>query len=333
MLPNFDGLLRCGLRVLRLARIYRGWERTDRSCLKTAWSGGKVVQRGEGTEGLRGWMDDGRTRPATRRGYVTVSVINRRMQGKVGSKGCKAEADAAGECVGRRFLGTELDEVDGVGEVVGAQDEPIGFEGDIAEAEKIAGADGEECGLGNAVGGERAVVAVDDQQCVGLDDGPHGLGFVGGRADGDEAEPFAAAGGAARAKVFDHGGGHFELVEDGAGCDLVVVDGGGLGDEGNGDPGGFVFEVGLLKVEGCLSFGGDEIADGDGHGIEDAIDGAEAEHAFLVEEVGDVGLAVSGLAREQGPGEGAALDAAQDFDAKFFMQLCKVHLWNFALEL
>ena len=82
--------------------------------------------------------------------------------------------------------------------------------------------------------------------------------------------------------------------------------------------------LGLGGVGG-LNFQGQKLIDGDVLGCEDAVEAFEGEGAFAVEEVGDVGLLESCLVGEARAGEGSAFDAAEELDAKEFVQVLEVH--------
>ena len=77
------------------------------------------------------------------------------------------------------------------GEVAGvwAEDETALVEVDEAEEEGCAAADGIEGGLMGAVGGEGVVVAVEDGDGSGRDEGIHGCGLLGVGSDGEETLP------------------------------------------------------------------------------------------------------------------------------------------------
>ena len=116
---------------------------------------------------------------------------------KIHSQLSDAEADSADDEVGGGIVVGEFDEFDRVVDGAGAQDEVAGFEGDVAEDELAAEADGVDVGLRRARRGERVVVAIEDGEAVGAQEGIHGERLSGRDADTDEAVPAAAADGAA----------------------------------------------------------------------------------------------------------------------------------------
>jgi len=59
----------------------------------------------------------------------------------------------------------------------------------------------------------------------------HGFGLVSRDADGDEALPVSAADGSAGAQVIENAGGNADLVENGLGPDVGLVNGGRLRNE------------------------------------------------------------------------------------------------------
>jgi hypothetical protein len=59
-----------------------------------------------------------------------------------------------------------------------------------------------------------------------------------------------------------------------------------------------------------------------------AVKGLERELAPMVQEIGKVRLAKSGLARQQRDAERTPLDPAQQFQAESLVHLGKIHLWK-----
>jgi hypothetical protein len=59
-----------------------------------------------------------------------------------------------------------------------------------------------------------------------------------------------------------------------------------------------------------------------------AVKGLERELAPMVQEIGEVRLAKSGLARQQRDAERAPLYPAQQFQAESLVHLRKIHLWK-----
>jgi len=102
------------------------------------------------------------------------------------------EGDASDEEVVGGFAGFDFENVDWGSDIVGAEDDAVGGEIDIAQEETRADANGEEVGAVGAVRHERDVVPVDEDNCVWQDQGLHGRGVGGGYADGDKALPGAA---------------------------------------------------------------------------------------------------------------------------------------------
>jgi len=58
---------------------------------------------------------------------------------------------------------------------------------------------------------------------------------------------------------------------------------------------------------------------------QNAVEAFKGEGALAVKKVGDVSLLEAGLMGEAAAGEGAALDAAKEFEAEEFVQVLKVH--------
>lgn len=96
-------------------------------------------------------------------------------------------------------MGAEGDELDGVLELIRAEDEAVLFEAGEAELESVADAYGEDGGRGWLVRDQRVVVAVDDGEGALRKRGLHAGGLLTRDANGNEARPAAAGGGAARA--------------------------------------------------------------------------------------------------------------------------------------
>ena len=87
-----------------------------------------------------------------------------------------------------------------------------------------------------AIGGKRVVVAVEDGDGAGGDEGVHGGGLLGVGADGEEALPVRVGGGGADAVgeiAVQAGGGDLDGFDDGRGGDAGLVHGGGGGDDGD----------------------------------------------------------------------------------------------------
>lgn len=96
----------------------------------------------------------------------------------------------------------------------GAEDEVAAVEVDVAEEEGVAGADGVEVGLGGAEGGERDVVAIEDDDGSAGEKGGHGGGLFGIDADREKALPIGTAGGGAGGTALETGGGEVERLDD-----------------------------------------------------------------------------------------------------------------------
>jgi hypothetical protein len=146
-----------------------------------------------------------------------------------------------------------------------------------------------------AVGGEGVVVAIEDGDGAGGDEGVHGGGLLGIGADGEEALPVGVPGRGADAVgviAVEAGGGDLDGFDDGCGRDAGIVHGGGGRDDGN-DLGGIAGRDGKGRLRG-VEVEGEELVDGEVLGGEDAVEAFEREGAFFVEEVRDVGLVKRG---------------------------------------
>lgn len=165
---------------------------------------------------------------------------------------------------------------------VGAEDEAGLFKRGVAEVERGAGADGEDGWLVGAVGGDGVVVAVEDDEGAGGEDGVHGCGLLGVDAEGDEALPLVAVGGGAWAVAVQTGGGEVHGFDGGGERDAGVVHGRGGGDDGNG-----LERVGLVGwTGGCgAEVERKDLFDGECLRGEDFVEAFEGEGPFAVEEV------------------------------------------------
>jgi len=223
-------------------------------------------------------------------------------------------------------VGGEGEELDGEVAGVGAEDETAFVEVDEAEEEGGSATDGVEGGLMGAVGGERVVVAVEDGDGSGGDEGVHGGGLLGVGADGEEALPVGVFGGRAGAVVVQAGGGDLDGFDDGRGGDAGLVHGGGGGDDGDdlGGIAGVGWDGGLRRGE-SVDLEGQDLVDGEVLRGEDAVEAFEGEGAFAVEEIRDMRLLKARLLGEAAAGEGAAFDAALEFQAEEFVKVLEIH--------
>jgi len=214
----------------------------------------------------------------------------------------------------------ERDELDGKGAGVGTEDEAAFVEVDEAEQESGSAADGVEGGLVGTVGSEGVVVAVEDGDGSGGDDGVHGGGLLGVGADGEETLPVSMGAGGSGAVVVEAGGGDLDGFDDGGGGDASLVHSGGGGDDGN-DLGGVAGGDGRDGGE----VEGEDLLNGKVLRGEDAVEAFKREGAFAVEEIRDMGLLETCLLGETAAGESATVDAPKEFKSKEFMKVLKGH--------
>lgn len=191
------------------------------------------------------------------------------------------QADASGDVVGGGFVGSGLDELHRVADGIRAQDEAAGIEIEIAEQQRVAEAHGEKSEALGFVAEQRIVMAVDEGDGAGRDQGSHGRCLMVGDADGDESLPVAARGGTARAKLLEYSRGETQRLRgDGSGdvrseeCDRVRDEGDDVGSGLPGDP-----------ASRRLGVIGQKIGGGEHLRGENTVEGFQAEGAFLVEEV------------------------------------------------
>jgi len=173
-----------------------------------------------------------------------------------------------------------------------------------------------------AVGGERVVVAVEDGDGTGGDEGVHGGGLLGVGTDGEEALPVGMAGGG-RARLSCSGEAETWMVSMIAAGEMRASS---MAAEGETTG---TISMGSLVWVGDGRVGGGEVerqnlVDGQVLRGEDAVETFKGERAFAVEEVRDMGLLEAGLLGEAAAGKGAAFDAAHEFDAKEFVEVLKV---------
>lgn len=147
--------------------------------------------------------------------------------------GGDGEADAADDEVRGDLVRSEGEEVDGRCELEGAKDDAIVFEFGDAELQRVADADSEDGGLRRLIGDRRVVVAVDDGDGLGGQEGLHADGLQGSDAHGDEARPSAAGYGATGAHAFKQAEGQLDEIEDCRVGQNGVVNGGSGGHDGN----------------------------------------------------------------------------------------------------
>jgi hypothetical protein len=199
------------------------------------------------------------------------------------------ETDATDEIVGWRFVRGERDELDGEVAGVGSEDEASFVEVDEAEQERGAAADGIECGLVGAVGSQRVVVAIEDGDGTGGEDGVHGCGLLGVGTDGEEALPVGVGGGGAGAVVVESRGRDLDGFDDGRGGDAGLVHGGGGRDDRNDFDG-----VARGNGSGGGQFEGKNLVDVEVLRCEDAVEAFEREGSLSIEEVRDMSLGQPG---------------------------------------
>ena len=169
-------------------------------------------------------------------------------------------------------------------------------------------------------------MAVEDSDGSGGEERIHRGGLLGVGADGEEALPVRVFGGRAGAVVVEARGGDVEGFDDGGGDDARVVHGGGGGDDGDSFDG--IAGDGASRGRGGGEIDGEELVDGKALRSEDAVEAFERKGSLAVEEVGDVCLLEAGLVSEAAAGEGAAFDAAVEFETEEFVKVLKVHRFD-----
>ena len=189
--------------------------------------------------------------------------------------------------MGGRFVGCELNELDGILESARTQHEAAGFKDDVAEEHVVAFSNAVEVGDGGTEGGEGVVMAVEDDDGTDAEHGIHGESLGGGNANGDKALPTTAAHRPARGKPGKPAGGQAQGALDGSGRDERRKHGGGLRSNGDRISG---FRCLLLRRDAWFSAGGRQIFHAHLVSEEDTIERGEAEAAAAMKEVGDMRL-------------------------------------------
>ena len=107
---------------------------------------------------------------------------------------------------------------------------------------------------------------------------------------------------------------------DGIGADVGLKEGGRVGDDGDGTV--------IVGGEPRAMVGRREQVGG-GHALrgEDAVDCVEGELSPAMEKIGQMRLAETGLARQQGDTEAPPLNSAEQFQPETLVHLGKIHLW------
>jgi hypothetical protein len=95
--------------------------------------------------------------------------------GLVGSRLVDDESYSAYEEIGGGFSGIDLNELDGKGPIIGAENETIGKKIDIAQVELCSVAHGIQVGTVWSIRRGGVVVAIDEDECFRKDERIHGL--------------------------------------------------------------------------------------------------------------------------------------------------------------
>jgi hypothetical protein len=219
------------------------------------------------------------------------------------------EAYAANDEIGGALLGSGLKQDYRVCEAVGTEDETIRFEIEVANEQRTGVVNGIERWPRRLVPHQRVVVPIDDGDRVRREDGLHGNGVGGGKANGDEAKPILAGVCAAGAKGLEDAGGDAEEIVDGVRRNVVTVERGCDGDQGHC----VVFGLCEGSAMGGKKLIRQKIGDCEELRLEDFVESFEAESSLPAEEVRDVRLPESGLLREHRAGEDTAIDPTYEF--------------------
>ncbi len=210
----------------------------------------------------------------------------------------------------------QLNEPDGRGQISGTKDEAVGFkveETNMQSVIRMHGIDGRQHG---SVACQRVVVAVNDGNRILLEQWMHGDGMFGIGAEGDKALPNRAASGRACEREMERGIWDQNRIQNGGRSNAWLKDGCFLCDNGDGLHGGRgAIGCGKIRVRGW-----DQVQDGKITSGKDTVKSLQAEGAFSMEEVGNVGMTEARGAGQLRACEQTATDAAQDFQAKIFLQ-------------
>ena len=235
--------------------------------------------------------------------------------------------DTTDDVIAGALTGGDGNHVDGIGGVVGAENQLGGSGFNIADgAGSVARpglADGVDVGFASAVGRQGIVVAVEKQGGAGEGAGVHAHSLLLANLDDDEALPAGLFAFDLRTETAEETLSEFEDVSD-----LHVHDDGlRRGDARFGNGNGFELVIGNGRERrAAVDLGGvDEVEDGKALDGQDAIHAFDAEPALAIEEVGDVRLLKAGLLGEMETGELAGLDALEEQLAEIFLQGAEFH--------
>jgi hypothetical protein len=232
------------------------------------------------------------------------------------------EGDAAGERFSGRLPLAGVDELDGEADVVGAEDEAVELEIDVAQLEVGTVTDGVEIGAAVPVGREGVVMPVDEHDGREEDERLHGGNILLAGAHGDESLPGAAGAGSARADGLERTGRQMKHGLYGIGPDEGLKERGGVRDQGHGSA---VFGRG--GKGGHADRRREQVCRGDVLGGENTVDGLERKLAAGAEKIREMRLAETRLPRQQRHAQRASVDAAQQFESQPFVDLGEIHLW------
>ena len=237
-------------------------------------------------------------------------------------------ANAADHVVGGGLALFHGHDLDGVGLVVGAQNQVITGGFDIFHGAIFVFEDGVHIELALAIGFERVVVTVDEKSSPGQKARVHAHALAGVHFDNHEAFPMLAIAFGFGFQPFQETFLEFQ--------DFLDVH---AGDEGLGGGDGAVGQEDVLEfVVAGRQYGSafvdlgriEKIEHGKMLDSEDAVHALDAEAALAIEEVGDVSLLESGLLCQTEPRQIAFLDALPNSFAEIVLEDSEFHSGSIA---
>src|SRR5271166_2122381 len=214
---------------------------------------------------------------------------------------------------------------------MGTQDETVRVKTDVTKGQGVAHSYCVNIGLGWPVGGKRIVMPVEHDNGVRGKDGRHGMGLRRSDAHGEKALPIATDNGAAGAEFLKDSGRKLNAFDRSLRSNTGGMHGGSVRDKRNG-----VKLVITRTGHWCnlaRKLRRKEVFDTEHLRSQHAIDGDETEHAFAMEEVGNVRWLETGLPGKKSSREKPTIDSARYLKSKTLMDLGNIHLWNFVFEL
>ena len=232
-------------------------------------------------------------------------------------------ADATDEVVGDGLVGIHTHDLDGVGVVVGTQDEMIVGEFHVLDSAGVLLADSVHVEIAFTIRLERVVVAVEENNGAGEEAGIHAHAAAAIHANDNKTFPGFAITLGFGTETAEEGAMELEELldthahDEGLGGGDTAVDNADILKlilAGRRDAGAFVDFIGIEQVE-----------DGQFLDLEDFVHAFQAQATLAVEEIGNVGLAEAGFLGEAESGEFTVGDALPKALAEIVLQSLEFH--------